>query len=461
MNNGFSAMPLHRPTTWTARRTARTVLRAVVVLLCVFWAALGVNASASAADGDGLVKVFVVNDPGTDTLQSIAAATLSDPGRAGEIFQLNRGRAQRDGGALNDPSEQLHPGWILRLPPDASGPGVQLARDSGNENGSAARATTWTDALTIPLPAAVAVLGALVLALVTAGIMARQRTRRAFAAVSRLIRTLSDPGRRRRGIEARRSLSKRFAADADSVRRAYGTLDEFSAADRRREKPVHALRVDDAGVTVWLSPSDAMDAPWTSLDTTRWRRQTGRAGAAGPGTGGAAGNSAAEACLVRAGADADGQPVFVDLSRLDGVLSVTGDHTVAREAVQNLLAEVERSRPYTPVTVLRGTDGAPPLTVPPGLQQVVRVEETAPAVEHRYGTVRGAASRRPVKGLVVMAGTPTEREAAELAALCGPGGAGWTGLVCGEVDGAHWRWYTDAQGEVDIPVLGVKLTVPA
>ncbi|MFD7053242.1 hypothetical protein ACFWBS_44300 [Streptomyces mirabilis] len=45
--------------------------------------------------------------------------------------------------------------------------------------------------------------------------------------------------------------------------------------------------------------------------------------------------------------------------------------------------------------------------------------------------------------------------------MCGPGGAGWTGLVYGEAQDAHWRWYTDGDGRVDIPVLDLKLTVPA
>jgi hypothetical protein len=75
--------------------------------------------------------------------------------------------------------------------------------------------------------------------------------------------------------------------------------------------------------------------------------------------------------------------------------------------------------------------------------------------------VRGAAARRAVTGLVVVPSTPTEGEAAELAALCGPGGAGWTGLVCGEFNGAHWRWHADAYGKVDLPVLGLQLAVPA
>jgi hypothetical protein len=32
--------------------------------------------------------------------------------------------------------------------------------------------------------------------------------------------------------------------------------------------------------------------------------------------------------------------------------------------------------------------------------------------------------------------------------------------VYGEAEGAHWRWHTDADGHVDLPVLDVRLTVP-
>jgi hypothetical protein len=168
------------------------------------------------------------------------------------------------------------------------------------------------------------------------------------------------------------------------------------------------------------------------------------------------------ACLVRVGVDTEGEAVLYDLSWLDGVLSVTGDHAVARDVIQGLLNEVARIRPGTPVTVIHGSDGTTPLALPAGLESVDRVAWQGRSMPDSLGgvlgTVRGAAMRRPVKGLVVMASTPTEYEAAELAALCG---AGWTGLVCGAVGGAHWRWQTDGDGVVEIPLLGVRLTVPA
>ncbi|MFC4031734.1 hypothetical protein ACFO3J_09610 [Streptomyces polygonati] len=489
MSNGVVATAVSPPRHVTAHRKGgpgravrpgRGLLRAVAVLLLAVWAAAGLAAPATADDSGAVVKVFVVQDPARSgqalaTLRSVATATLGDPSRAGEIFDLNKGLAQPDGGALTAPADQLHPGWILRLPADAAGPDVQLAKDSGaapnaqdgtagTKSGTAATTgatttttTTRTTLLSIPLPAALALIGAIALALVTAAIVARQRVRTALGSVGRLFARLGEPAARRRRTEARRAVGRRFAADAESVRRAYGALGEFAAAGDRPDKPVHALRVDPEGTTVWLAATETMDRPWQSVDDTRWRRPS----APGDGQWGAGGPDPT-ACLVRAGADTDGAPVFVDLSRLDGVLSVTGDRAVAGDVIRNLLAETARSRPDTPVTVLRTGDGAPPVALPAGLRQVTRVEErtVTPRAAAARGTILGAASRRPVRGLVVMTGTPTESEAAELAALCGPGGAGWTGLVCGEADGAHWRWHTDARGEVDIPILGVRLTVP-
>lgn len=135
MSNGASATPIG----WQPNMMAR--ICTVVVVLFAVWAALGVSTPAGAADGNRLVKVFAVSDPARtggqpDTLPSIASRTLGDPDRAGEIFDLNRGQAQRDGGALTAPTEQLHPGWILRLPEDATGPDVQVARETAGQNAS-------------------------------------------------------------------------------------------------------------------------------------------------------------------------------------------------------------------------------------------------------------------------------------------------------------------------------------
>jgi LysM domain len=55
-----------------------------------------------------------------DTLWDIAETHLGDPFRWPEIFQINEGCPQSDGGCLTDP-DLILPGWRLQLPADAVG----------------------------------------------------------------------------------------------------------------------------------------------------------------------------------------------------------------------------------------------------------------------------------------------------------------------------------------------------
>ncbi|MEV4495690.1 hypothetical protein AB0J84_08305 [Micromonospora arborensis] len=77
----------------------------------------------------GVPRYYVVGQPQNgvrEYLYQIAAQTLGDGNRFRELFDLNRDRRQPDGGQLADPLSALQPGWILQLPPDASGPGVSI-----------------------------------------------------------------------------------------------------------------------------------------------------------------------------------------------------------------------------------------------------------------------------------------------------------------------------------------------
>jgi nucleoid-associated protein YgaU len=55
-----------------------------------------------------------------DSLWSIAVRHLGDGRRWQEIYRLNHDRPQPDGRRLTNP-DRLHPGWLLLLPPDATG----------------------------------------------------------------------------------------------------------------------------------------------------------------------------------------------------------------------------------------------------------------------------------------------------------------------------------------------------
>jgi hypothetical protein len=67
------------------------------------------------------------NNGEPEFLFAIAQRYLGDGDRFDEIFELNKGRRQPDGGALTVPTS-LNPGWVLILPADAEGPGVQFGR---------------------------------------------------------------------------------------------------------------------------------------------------------------------------------------------------------------------------------------------------------------------------------------------------------------------------------------------
>src|SRR6266536_1490079 len=74
-----------------------------------------------------VVKYYVVKPPvggQREYLYDIALRTLGNGNRYPEIFGLNAGRVQPDGGRLTDPT-QLQAGWVLVLPDDARGPDVR------------------------------------------------------------------------------------------------------------------------------------------------------------------------------------------------------------------------------------------------------------------------------------------------------------------------------------------------
>jgi hypothetical protein len=497
LRSGARAVPQSLPGLGRTGSGRQALRRTAVVVLLAVWSALYLGGAALAADGDAVdvdvVKVYVVrtaeqNGGTPDSLALIAARTLGDGNRAGEIFDLNRGRAQADGTALTNPGD-LRPGWILRLPEDATGPDVQLAQESGGDGaaqpdgaastapdgagtqpfvqgsqpptqqGSQSPPQQASNTIVLPLPAVLAGLGAFLLALLTAAIVARQQVRRLFGAMARAIRRLGDPVRRARRLRFRTSLATAFAGDGESLRTAHGAVAELTG---RKGHAVHAVSVDDAGVTAWVATADAPPAPWQDLGEARWRRP---AGAFAPpaqhayGTG----SQLPSPSLVAVGVDEQGGKVFVDLSRLDGVLSVTGDPGVARDVVQGLLAEVARSKPAVPVAVLQ-TTGGPAVALPGTMRRIERFDPRpagAPATAREAGTLRAAARLHPLEALLVASGTPTAQEAADLLALCGPGGAGWTALVCGDAQGAHWRWRAAPDGSVEIPLLRLTVTVPA
>jgi hypothetical protein len=126
---------------WRHRRQGREIPVRTAVIAAVALAALGAGITAlvnyvtapaapvavAVADQPGArVKYYVVPPGNRETLEEVAAKTLGDPSRSGQIIAFTRSRLQPDGGRLVD--ETIKPGWVLWLPIDAQGPGVQLGR---------------------------------------------------------------------------------------------------------------------------------------------------------------------------------------------------------------------------------------------------------------------------------------------------------------------------------------------
>jgi hypothetical protein len=101
----------------------------------------GLAAVESAADESNgeKVKYYVMKtspDGEPEFLFQIAQRFLGDGNRYTEIFELNKGRVQPDGGTLTDPAAVL-PGWVMQLPDDAEGEGIEVGvLPAGPEGGT-------------------------------------------------------------------------------------------------------------------------------------------------------------------------------------------------------------------------------------------------------------------------------------------------------------------------------------
>ncbi|WP_432838969.1 S8 family serine peptidase [Dactylosporangium sp. CA-092794] len=112
----------------TTRRTRAGAGLSLALALGVGLVGLAASPVAAApSDNSEFVKYYTVTSSyngAPENLTEIATRFLEDGRRSAEVFNLNSGRQQPDGGALTD-GNKLHAGWELVLPWDAIGAGVQ------------------------------------------------------------------------------------------------------------------------------------------------------------------------------------------------------------------------------------------------------------------------------------------------------------------------------------------------
>ncbi|WP_405868585.1 hypothetical protein [Streptomyces sp. NBC_00005] len=488
------------------RRTAQAM--AVCSLALVTWLALPTPAHAAVPQQAGsqvllaadVTKFYVVKDPKDnggkpDTLFDIAQRTLGDGNRFEEILVLNSGRVLPDGSVFVSP-DQLTPGFALALPEDATGAGVQVGvlPQAKTTTGSGQTAATPSAAPTatatkasgaasgpfaavgnkVPLPALVG--GIAGVTALTVVIVARRPLGRAaratgsgVARAGRVLRPRLPRGmalalrRRRRG-----ALARRLAADTRTpvvVRQALREIVPANTSETARSVRVYSVLAEPTKLLASVSGTDRAPAPWTAVAPTRWERTGLPSVIEGDPS---ADLGLALPHLARVGVSERDAQVMVDLGQINGALSVTGDLTVAQDTVAALvrgLLELPRQR-----TVVVSVD--PSASALPGLNGLVRVRSVsevkgrAPeevlncAEELGVGLVRGAARTGEVTGFVVLLDPPTADEARALADLSAPDAGGWIVLTVGDVPGAHWRWYAESDGTVDLGVLGLQVIVP-
>lgn len=413
-------------------RTSRAVLSPVLAVLALVLAA-GPPDIARAAD-PGPVKYYVVQisyQGQPEFLYEIAQRFLGTGNRYTEIFALNKGRTEPDGKTVTSPSE-TRPGWILQLPPDATGDGVQTGPlPAGGAAPSAdtappANAAPLTRAPVPPAPRHGGV-PVLLIVLIAAGVLAAAGT--AFW----LVRTL-----RRRAVVTPQSAPAGDLTASWTVDRALRTLSTACAGAGRPLPELYAVTLQAREVTLRLSaPDEDPPAPWRADEHGRtW--------------------SAALAALQSAPVDpaladpyprlvtagvSDGGRVLLELSQARGVIGLDGDPRAARAVAELWTSELARNPWSQGVRVLRA-----------GFRTEAEGVTSAGSLRELLADVGDLRT-----GVLLLAAAPSGREIAELAALLGTPGSDWSVVIVGASEQARWRFTVAADGRLDTGFLGLAI----
>ncbi|MFD2792253.1 LysM peptidoglycan-binding domain-containing protein [Promicromonospora vindobonensis] len=379
------------------------------------------SADASAA----AVPYYVVGrtpEGETEYLYLIAERFLGDGERHKEIFELNEGRTQPDGGVLTDP-EVVEVGWALELPQDAEGEGLQRgplpgpspavgasapasgaavtegAPSGGNaaDEGSAA-GPAWLTPVLIAVGAVVllgvAVLGGLLL-------VRRRRAGREQPFDDSLLRT--DTSAAWMVDRALRVLLAACERDGQDLPAVTGVFIEGGAMRLRLGSPVSpapAPWVANEDGQSWSAPlAKLQSAPASEDSTARFAR------------------------LVTIGVGETGR-VLVDFASARGVISLDGPTRARHEVLRRWLGELT-GNPWSndPRVVMVGNG----LPQPELAEHLSAIEQVIPELDAVGG------------GVLVLSQAPSVLQQDLLAARFATPGFGWVVIVLGESLSAKWR----------------------
>ena len=401
-------------------------------------------AQPAIAQAPNVDKVYVVRPPAGryhESLWEIAENHLGDGRRYREIFEMNQDRVQPDGTKLTIAS-LIRPGWTLRMPRDASGPGIEIVTQqasagTGPENagvsagaGSGASANGAGAAAAQPQgggaggagPATGT--GAAAAGATNESVLAGHGALAApgqpgpgtpvfpyeLSAASLLAAgVLAALGRRRREQLWRRAFGQRIAApegeaavaesalrigaDEPSVRLLDLGLRHLSralAAEDKALPTVFAAHIGPENLDLWVAPADPDPPdPWTAADGGQvWRLPL--AAVARLDLDASSGVLAPYPGLVSIGTNETGR-ILVDLEVAHGLIAVRGPHRPVQAALAALAVELATNRWSDRMRItLVGLGEELVMLAPDRVTAVATLDEALPAMEARAAEVEQA-----------------------------------------------------------------------
>lgn len=462
------------------------------------------QAPQSAQHAHQAQKLYVVTPPQGryhESLWEIAQHHLGDGRRYKEIFELNKDRVQPDGSRLTIAS-LIRPGWVLQMPGDAFGPGIQtvaqhqaqqhaqqtgtqgadhqqmagqhgqqggadtviMNRTGGGFNGAsqggAAHQQQAPAAWPYELSAA---------SLLAAGVLAALgRNRRERLWQRGFGRRLVAPA----GDAAMAEAALRVGADDPAVQLLDTSLRQLSAGLARHGKTpptVFAAHLGGEHLDLWIAPADPEPpAPWQAVDGGQVWRLPVAAAASLDG----AGALAPYPGLVSLGMNDTGR-IMVDLEVAHGLIALRGPADTVQSALAALAVELVTNRWSDRMRVtLVGFGEGLDLIAPDRVVLAGTLEEALPELERRGAELDGQLSAWGIDSVLtgrsvmnnadawaphylIMGVPPTPEQAERLLAVARTRHRTALGLVvAGDVPGASWTWDVTAEGRLQAGVLG-------
>jgi hypothetical protein len=428
-------------------------------------------------------KIYVVQPPEGryhESLWEIAQNHLGDGRRYREIFELNAGRVQPDGTKLTIAS-LIRPGWILRMPRDAHGPGIRVVTLHEHAGGPARPASAQPettggggppssrpDGASPAARGAAAPLGTVAYpyelaaaALLAAGVLSalgrRRREQLWHRAFGRQVAVPVHPA-----PAAAAEVALRLGADEPSARMIDTGLRYLSQVLVRQGQAlpiVFAAHVGGQNLDLWVAPADpGAPAPWVAVgDGQVWRLPLAVVPELDPDQ--VTGAPAPYPGLVSIGTDATGR-VLVDLESAQGLIAITGEPHRVRAVLAAMAVELVTSRWSGPAGITLVGLGAGLSALAPGqVTTVGTLAEALPALEARAGLADESMAAPPLAPhYLISAVPPSAAEREQLLALARAGPAAAAGyVIAGDIAGATWTWEITEQGRLRAGLLGLDV----